>query len=131
MTFDLSYRTFSVNCCLTSRLMMRYPRLILTGCQYSNLTGMLPPVAGSSADGVTQTLQVCVQGSIDQQPDSVVVPMVRRRTTHDKVGVRKAAVQALEALVRLEPNTIEMVSVNQCVCIKYKYTYVHNTSLCP
>ena len=31
--------------------------------------------------------------------------MVRRRTTHDKVGVRKAAVQALESLVRMEPGT--------------------------
>ena len=30
--------------------------------------------------------------------------MVRRRTTDEKVGVRKAALQALESLVRLDPN---------------------------
>lgn len=33
----------------------------------------------------------------------VILQMVRRRTTDEKVGVRKAALQALESLVRLDP----------------------------
>ncbi len=44
--------------------------------------------------------------------ESVVVAMVRRRTTHDKVGVRKSAVQALEALIRMEPGTNKEVQVH-------------------
>lgn len=34
----------------------------------------------------------------------VILQMVRRRTTDEKVGVRKAALQALESLVRLDPD---------------------------
>ncbi len=37
--------------------------------------------------------------------ERVVLLMVRRRLTHDKVGVRRAAVQALEALVRMDSVT--------------------------
>ena len=43
--------------------------------------------------------------------------MVRRRTTHDKVGVRKAAVQALESLVRMEPGTKKEVGEDDTVSI--------------
>ena len=34
----------------------------------------------------------------------VILQMVRRRATDDKVGVRKAALQALESLIRLNPD---------------------------
>ena len=36
--------------------------------------------------------------------DLVILQMVRRRTTDEKVGVRKAALQALESLMRLSPD---------------------------
>ena len=39
-----------------------------------------------------------------QPPDLVILQMVRRRTTDEKVGVRKAALQALESLMRLNPD---------------------------
>ena len=37
----------------------------------------------------------------DPSADLVILQMVRRRTTDEKVGVRKAALQALESLMRL------------------------------
>lgn len=36
-------------------------------------------------------------------PDLIILQMVRRRTMDEKVGVRKAALQALESLMRLSP----------------------------
>ena len=40
----------------------------------------------------------------DPSADLVILQMVRRRTTDEKVGVRKAALQALESLMRLNPD---------------------------
>ena len=40
----------------------------------------------------------------DPSADLVILQMVRRRTTDEKVGVRKAALQALESLMRLNPS---------------------------
>ncbi len=47
----------------------------------------------------------------------VVMAMVRRRMTHDKVGVRRTAVQALEALMRMDPPTNKEVHACACVCV--------------
>ena len=38
--------------------------------------------------------------------ESLIIPMVRRRTRDGKVGVRKAALQALEAIIRLDMSNI-------------------------
>ena len=40
----------------------------------------------------------------DPSADLIILQMVRRRTTDEKVGVRKAALQALESLMRLNPS---------------------------
>lgn len=46
---------------------------------------------------------------------NVIIPMVRRRTSDEKVGVRKAAVQALEAIIRLDlDNICREVSLKHC-----------------
>ncbi|XP_064384274.1 condensin-2 complex subunit D3-L-like isoform X2 [Halichondria panicea] len=74
----------------------------------------LASAAGSSSQEVVEAVRRTVQSRTVMDPllatpnssnESVVVAMVRRRTTHDKVGVRKSAVQALEALIRMEPGT--------------------------
>ena len=39
-----------------------------------------------------------------EHPDLVILQMVRQRTTDEKVGVRKSAIQALESLMRLNPD---------------------------
>ena len=52
--------------------------------------------------------------------ESVIIPMVRRRTRDAKVGVRKAALQALEAIIRLD-----MTNVNKEVLELYKMHMSH------
>lgn len=56
--------------------------------------------------------------------ESLIIPMVRRRTKDMKVGVRKSALQALEAIIRLDLNSInkevrkyEMSCVSFVVCV--------------
>ena len=52
----------------------------------------------------TITDPLVVPPTTDPSADLVILQMVRRRTTDEKVGVRKAALQALESLMRLNPD---------------------------
>lgn len=74
----------------------------------------LASAASSESSDVTDAVKRCVffQTTTDplvappssKPPELVILQMVRRRTTDEKVGVRKAALQALESLMRLDPN---------------------------
>ena len=49
--------------------------------------------------------------------ESLIIAMVRRRTKDGKVGVRKAALLALEAIIRLDMNSIRKDV--RCTCLKF------------
>lgn len=52
--------------------------------------------------------------------ENLIVEMVHRRTTDEKVGVRKAGLQALEAIVRMDKTTTRsQVRGGQCMVISY------------
>ena len=48
----------------------------------------------------------CVVAAAAEAVESLIIAMVRRRTKDGKVGVRKAALLALEAIIRLDMNSI-------------------------
>ena len=72
----------------------------------------LASAASSESSEVTEAVKTIVffpsttdplMATANSEPsDSVILQMVRRRTTDEKVGVRKAALQALESLIRLD-----------------------------
>lgn len=71
-------------------------------CQYSRsvLRGNLCP--GASYPDCCVCYSIAFLSNSGTPGDNMIIQMVRRRSSDEKVGVRKAALQALEGLVRLD-----------------------------